>query len=107
MKGRVEVWVRVWCGLYGAVGEEGATCDESRVRQPITLITECHSCSRSSTECGLRGGKGGSGRRKGRRAWWGPASASGARSAGPPQGQSAAQLLREAWQEVAALPRWD
>ena len=56
MKGRVEVWVRVWCGLYGAVGEEGATCDESRVRQPITLITECHSCSRSSTECGLRGG---------------------------------------------------
>ena len=67
MKVRVEVWVRVWCGLYGAVGEEGATCDESRVRQPITLITECHSCSRSSTECGLRGGKGGSGRRKGRR----------------------------------------
>ena len=54
MKVRVEGWGRVWCGIYG--GEEGATCDESRVRQPITLITECHSCSRWSTECGLRGG---------------------------------------------------
>ena len=61
MKVGVKVWVRVWGGLYGGVvGGWGATCDESRVRQPITLITECHSCSWWSTECGL-GGKGGSG----------------------------------------------
>mmetsp|Transcript_31622 Transcript_31622/g.74682 ORF Transcript_31622/g.74682 Transcript_31622/m.74682 type:complete len:203 (+) Transcript_31622:106-714(+) len=29
-------------------------CDESRVKQPITLITECHSCSRWSIACGRK-----------------------------------------------------
>jgi hypothetical protein len=53
---RVGVWVWVWVRVWvGSRGEGRGTCDESKVKQPSTLITECHSCSRWSTACGLRG----------------------------------------------------
>ena len=80
----------LWCGLGGGGGR--GTCDESRVKQPITLITECHSCSRWSTACGLRGCKVGArarqrvqGRCKGRSAWHVLSRGLEARSVGPPQ----------------------